>query len=225
MTMVNSVTGTTATTTTTSADTSMKKDLGLDSNDFLKLFVAQLQNQDPLSPQDSSQMLTQLAQIAQVQQAYNTNTNLTSLLTAQNNSTAMDATSLIGKTVKANGSTAAFDGTNSSTLQFNLSVPTAVTTVTITNAAGNTVRTVSLGAQSAGDATYAWDGKDSNGTTVSAGAYTFAVSGTTAAGAAATATTYTAGRVDGVSYNDSGTATLTIGAASVALPDVISVGT
>jgi flagellar basal-body rod modification protein FlgD len=220
--MVSNVGSTTATTATTSADTAMQQATGMTSKDFLKLFVAQLKNQDPLSPQDPSAMLTQLAQINQVEQSYNTNTTLTSLLAAQNTATSMNSAVLIGETVKANGNSVSFDGTNSSSLQFNLSVPTASGTVTISDASGNTVRTASLGSQSAGDNTYAWDGKDNSGNLLSAGAYTFAVTGTTAAGSAATVTTYTAGRVDGVSFVSS-TPTLTIGSVSVPMSDVISV--
>jgi flagellar basal-body rod modification protein FlgD len=200
----------------------MQQATGMTSDDFLKLFIAQLQNQDPLSPQDPSAMLTQLAQINQVEQSYNTNTALQNLLTAQNNVTTMNSASLIGKTIVANGNAVSFDGTTSASLQYNLSVPTASTTVTITDASGQTVRTVSLGAQSAGDTSFAWDGKDNNGATLPAGTYTFAVTGTTAAGASVTATTYTTGLVSGVSFAGD-TPSLTIGSASVALTDVISV--
>jgi flagellar basal-body rod modification protein FlgD len=68
----------------------MQKDMGLTSTDFLNMFVAQLQNQDPTAPQDPSQMMSQLAQMTQVEQAYDTNTNLSSLITAQNNSSSMN---------------------------------------------------------------------------------------------------------------------------------------
>ncbi|QEM69881.1 flagellar hook assembly protein FlgD [Geobacter sp. FeAm09] len=217
--MVSSVT---STTDTTSASAQMKKDLGFTSDDFLKLFIAQLQNQDPLNPQDSSAFLSQLAQMSQVEQAYNTNTNLTSLLTAQNNTTSMNSVSFIGKTVKANGSSVALDGTSAATLQYNLSGASASSTITITDASGNTVRTATVAAQSAGDNTYTWDGRDNSGAQLPAGAYTFSVSSTSSSGSALTATTYTTGTVDGVAFVN-GTPTLTIGSVSVALSDVINV--
>jgi len=220
--VINSVGTTTATTDTTAADAAMKKSTGLNKDDFLKLFIAQLQNQDPLSPQDSSQFLSQLAQLTQVEQVYNTNTNLQSLLDAQNNSTTMSSVSFIGKDIKANGNLAPFDGTNPAALQFDFSVPTSSGTVAIADASGQVVRTASLGAQAAGDTTFSWDGRDNNGTVLPAGAYSFSVTGTSASGSAVAATTYTAGRVDGVSLvND--TPSLTIGAATVSMADVINV--
>lgn len=217
--MVSSVT---STTNTSSASVQMQKDLGFTGQDFLKLFVAQLQNQDPLSPQDSSAFLGQLAQMSQVEQAYNTNTNLTSLLTAQNNATSMNSVSFIGKTVKANGNGVAFDGTSAATLQYNLAGASTSSTVTITDASGNVVRTATVAAQSAGDNTFTWDGTNNSGTKVPAGAYTFAVSSTSASGSAVTATPYTTGTVNGVAFVN-GVPTLTVGSVSVALSDVLSV--
>jgi flagellar basal-body rod modification protein FlgD len=51
-------------------------------NEFLQLLVAQLQNQDPLSPADGTQFLTQLAQFQQLEQSMNTGQDVSSILTA-----------------------------------------------------------------------------------------------------------------------------------------------
>jgi flagellar basal-body rod modification protein FlgD len=118
--MVNSVT---ATTDTTAAAAAMKKSMGMNKDDFMKLFIAQLQYQDPLKPQDPSAMLDQLSQLSLVEQSYNNNTALNNLLTAQNNNTTMNSVSFIGKDVKANGNSASFNGSVPVSLQFNLPVP------------------------------------------------------------------------------------------------------
>lgn len=217
--MVNSVT---ATTDTSAAAAAMKKSLGMNKDDFMKLFLAELQYQDPLKPQDPSAMLDQLSQLSLVEQSYNSNTALKNLLEAQNNSMSITAVSFIGKDVKANGSSAEFDGTNPAALQFNLPVPTSGATLTIANASGQIVRTAALGALTAGDAGFAWDGKDSGGTLLPAGSYSFAVNATSASGAAVVATTYTTGRIDGVNFVN-GTPALMIGQTSVPLTDVISI--
>lgn len=216
--MVNSVT---STTDTSAAAAAMKKSIGMNKDDFLKLFIEQLKYQDPLKPTDASAMLQQLSQLTQVEQAYNTNTNLANLLAAQNNSNTMTSVSFIGKTVKANGNYTSFDGASPASLQFNLTVPTTAAAVTIKDSAGQVVRTMTVGAQAAGDGSFTWDGRDNSGAVLPAGAYNFSVTGTTAAGASIAATTYIAGRIDGVAFVN-GSPTLTVGAASVSLADVIS---
>jgi flagellar basal-body rod modification protein FlgD len=216
------ISNTTSATDTTSAAAAMKKSLGMNKDDFLKLFISQLQHQDPLAPQDPAAMLNQLSQLTLVEQSYNNTTALNNLLTAQNNSLSMSSVSFIGKSVKAIGNSATFDGSSSVPLQYNLSVPTSAATITITNASGQTVRTATLGAQSAGDTSFTWDGRDNSGSTLPAGAYTFAVKATSASGSSVTATTYTTGRIDGVNLTGSNPY-LTIGSTSVSLADVISV--
>lgn len=216
------ITDVTSTTDTTAAQAAMKKSLGLDKDDFMKLFIAQLQYQDPLKPQDPTAMLDQLSQLSLVEQSYNSTTALNKLLTAQNNSLSMTSVGFIGKDVKAKGNAASFDGSNPASLQFNLSVPTTAATVSVYDAEGNTVRTAAIGAQGAGDKTFAWDGRDNNGALLPAGAYSFKVNATAANGTAMEATTYTTGRVDGLNMVG-GTPVLMIGAISVALTDVINV--
>ncbi|HXE95079.1 MAG TPA: flagellar hook assembly protein FlgD [Dongiaceae bacterium] len=212
-----------ATTDTTAASAAMKKSLGMNKDDFMKLFIAQLQYQDPLKPQDPSAMLDQLSQLSLVEQSYNSNTALNNLLTAQNNSISLTAVSFIGKDVKANGNNATFDGTAPTALEFNLSLPATSTQISIVDGSGRTVRTAALGSSKAGDNSFSWDGRDNSGALLPAGAYTFTVSAKSADGSSLPATTYTTGRIDGVDLSGS-TPRLTIGASSVALSDVISMG-
>jgi flagellar basal-body rod modification protein FlgD len=68
----------------------------LDKNTFLKLMMTQLQNQDPLSPQDPSQYLGQLAQLTTVEQETNIATSAQQTAELQNTNTAL---ALIGHTV------------------------------------------------------------------------------------------------------------------------------
>ena len=216
------ITSVTSTTDNSTAADKMKKSFGMDSEAFLKLFIAQMQYQDPLKPQDSSAMLQQLSQLTMVEQSYNSTAALKNLLAAQNNSLAVNSASFIGGNVKANGSAVNFDGSTSAELQFNHSVPTTSGTVTITNSAGKVVRTATVGALSSGDSSMVWDGRDNSGALLPAGAYNFTVKGISASGTAVSAATYTTGRVDGVSFANN-TPTLSIGAVTVPITDVISV--
>jgi len=219
--MSTTITGTTATTSTYAAD-AMKQSIGMNKDDFLKLFMAQLQHQDPLSPQDPTEFLGQLAQLTQVEQSYNTAATLEKLLAAQDSSMAMSSVALIGKQVTALGIQAAFDGSNPTTLSYQMPASTTSTTLRITNASGQTVRQIDLGTVAAGNGSYQWDGKDGQGNLLPAGAYNFGISGLNALGNRQIATTYTTGVADGVRF-DNGMAYVTIGAVSVPFSDVTTV--
>lgn len=216
------ITDVTTATDSTATAAAMKKSLGLNKDDFLKLFMAQLQYQDPMKPQDATAMLESLSQLSLIEQSYNSGTAINNLLTAQTNSNAMTAVSFIGKDLQAFGHSTTFNGTDPSSLSFNYTVPTTDSTVTIRNAAGQVVRTVTTGALSAGDSTFTWDGRDNGGVLLPAGEYKFSVAGASASGPAITATTFTTGRITGVNLSG-GTPVLTVGAASVKLTDVINV--
>jgi len=196
--MVSSV-GTT-TTDSTAAAAAMKKSTGLNKDDFLQLFITQLKNQDPLNPQDSSQFVSQLAQLTQVEQAYNTNTNLLNLVTAVKGTSLLNASSMIGRTVTAVGNSVNFGGTAT---QLNYSMPAATdsTTVSITDSTGKTVRTINMGASANGLNSMVWDGKSNTGALLSAGIYNFAVTGKAFDGSAIAGKTFTTGKVDGIGYS------------------------
>ena len=80
----------------------------VDYNTFLQLLVAEMKNQDPTNPMDTSQYMSQFAQLSTVEQAMQTNSKLDALLSSQSLS---QANGLIGKTVSFTDSTgASFSG-------------------------------------------------------------------------------------------------------------------
>lgn len=97
--MVAAVSGTSATSTSSStaaAETKAAKDASLDYNSFLTLLLAQLKNQDPTKPMDSTEYMSQLASFSNVEQSIKMNTKLDEMLTNQSLS---QAENLIGKTI------------------------------------------------------------------------------------------------------------------------------
>lgn len=92
---VSSVTSATGAASSSSSSTSTSTLGSLNSDTFLKLMLAELKNQDPTSPMDTAQYMSQLASFTQVEQATKTNTKLDTMLSA----------SMIGRTVtSADGS-------------------------------------------------------------------------------------------------------------------------
>ena len=103
---VPSATDTTSTNSTgsTSSTGATSSRNGVDYNTFLQLLIAEMKNQDPTNPTDTSQYMSQFAQLSTVEQAMQTNTKLDSLLSSQSLS---QADGLIGKNVSFTDSTGA----------------------------------------------------------------------------------------------------------------------
>ncbi len=102
---VPSATDTTSTNSTNSTSSTTKTSSNtVDYNTFLQLLIAEMKNQDPTNPMDTSQYMSQFAQLSSVEQAMQTNTKLDSLLSSQSLS---QADGLIGKTVSFTDSTGA----------------------------------------------------------------------------------------------------------------------
>ena len=70
----------------------------MDYNSFLKLFMAQMKNQDPTKPNDPTATLSQLASFSNVEQSIKLNDKLETLISASN---ATLASALLGKTVSS----------------------------------------------------------------------------------------------------------------------------
>lgn len=114
---------TAASSSTTSSSSSTGTDNTLNYNDFLQLLVAQLQNQDPTNPSDSTEFVSQLASFSAVEQQVNTNSKLDALLTQTELS---QAASMIGLT--ATSSDSSVSGVISS-----IQVTSSGSTATLTN--------------------------------------------------------------------------------------------
>src|SRR3982750_1925053 len=93
---VSSATDSTSKSSNSPSSTSSTSSTGVDYNTFLQLLVAEMKNQDPTNPMDTSQYMSQFAQLSSVEQAMQTNNKLDSLLSSQSLS---QADGLIGKTV------------------------------------------------------------------------------------------------------------------------------
>ena len=86
-------------TNTLAANSSTSK-LNLDKDAFLKIFLAQLQYQDPLNPANGTEFIAELAQFGMLEQLANLTDALNQLLQFEQKA---QAASLIGKTVKIAG--------------------------------------------------------------------------------------------------------------------------
>ncbi len=196
----------------------------LGTNDFLKLLMAQLQNQDPLAPTDGTQFVTQLAQFTQVQQTVAQSTSLSTISTQLQGMSNSNASDLVGKTVTVQGSGMNWDGTFATTANVTLAGSAQQVNVTIKDAQGNVVRTMKLGAVAAGTLPITWNGADDSGTPAPAGSYSVGVTATDASGQSVNVSQSVAGVVTKISY-DQGYPALTLSSGAVApVSQLVSVG-
>jgi flagellar basal-body rod modification protein FlgD len=142
-------------------------------DEFLKLFMAQLQHQDPLSPKDGSDMVAQLAQFSSVEQAQQTNAQLSALTATESSTANASLSSLVGRQCSATVGDVNVEDP-SKIPPINVSSPSAISNVSIVikDANGKEIRRIAI---PAAGGNVQWDGRDANGAMVQPGAYNVSV--------------------------------------------------
>ena len=208
MSYVSSLLGTSSSTSSTTSSTSSTNSLGQDA--FLQLLVTQLQYQDPLDPMDDKEFVAELAQFSSLEQLTEINTGIDNLASIGETQQLMGAVNFIGKTIEATGTAVGLSDGTATPVTFTLSDDAETCLVNIMDSSGTTVRTVDLGATSAGEIEFTWDGKDYDGNVMEDGQYQVAMTATDADGNILKATTTMTGTVTGIKQ-ESGTYYLDIG--------------
>lgn len=195
----------------------------LGKDEFMKLLIAQMQNQDPMNPMQGDQMAAQLAQFSTLEQMQQMNATLTSqsgaaasLLGAVQSNAAIGA---IGHNIVAVGDDIQLGGNNgASTVQVNVANAGTSATLKILDGTGKVVGSRDLGAIGAGKQTI--DVGDA-GKGLS-GKYTYEVDVKDANGNAVTVTPYMTGKVTGVASTSNGLV-LNVGDLEIPYANVIQV--
>ncbi|MEM6786052.1 MAG: FlgD immunoglobulin-like domain containing protein [Myxococcota bacterium] len=190
---------------------------------FLQLLVTQLQNQDPLQPQDGAQFVEQLAQFTHVEQSVRQSEALDVISLQLTGLSANEAVGLIGKDVVVRGNAISFDGLNATGFAATLEGPATETRVTIRDPSGRAVRTMELGPQSAGNLEIPWDGRDDAGRSVPAGSYAVEISAVDDTGTPVPVSQDVRGRVVGVDYDKGFPEIILDSGARAPISDLISV--
>ena len=213
---INSTTGNSQSMITSNDNNELGKD------EFLMLLVAQLQNQDPLNPTDSTEYVAQLAQFSSLEQLMSVNGNLEAIQGYQTSLNRSLATSLFGKTIVATGNAVELQDGQTSTITFTLPEAADEGTVNIYDAAGNFVVSLQPEDWNEGEHSIEWDGKTGENETLPPGVYLFDVQAVDADGNSIEAETFIEGVVTGAKY-EKGNVYLTINEKIVPLSSVIEV--
>ena len=194
----------------------------LGKDEFLKILVAQLANQDPTKPEDSSQFVAELAQFSSLEAQQNTVSSLNALMLGQATANQTAATTFIGKKIEFQGGGVQFDGVAQVSASATLQSPADKVAVSITNGNGQVVKTLQLGAHGPGEFAITWDGRDDKGAVLPPGSYNLQPAAFDAAGKAVSVGLSTSGTVSGVAFQG-GVPYLRVGSSLVKMSDVTSI--
>ncbi|RYZ67234.1 MAG: flagellar hook assembly protein FlgD, partial [Proteobacteria bacterium] len=173
-----------------------KNELGKD--DFLKLFVTQLQNQDPMNPDDGTEMAAKLAQFNGLEQMMNVNKGIEKLITAQTTDRNMGMMSYIGKEVTVDGGRVRLEDGKPTPSEFSSEFPIASATLEIRDASGMMVNQLDLGAMDQGTHPIKWDGKTSEGRQMTEGVFTYNIAARNSDGEAVPVNLSSKAKINGV---------------------------
>ncbi|HEU5407286.1 MAG TPA: flagellar hook assembly protein FlgD [Nitrospira sp.] len=147
----------------------------LGQDDFLKLLITQLKNQDPLKPTDNTEFVSQLAQFSQLEQTAKQADLLQKSLDAQTASLQYTLLPMVGRHVSIDRPLTQLENGQAS-LTYALEKNAARVQITILDQSRQVVRTLDYTNLQAGLNQAQWDGKDSKGTVMPPGVYEYAIS-------------------------------------------------
>lgn len=206
-----------------SAQNTQASTVGLaeDFSDFLNLLTVQLQNQDPLSPMDTTEFTNQLVAFTGVEQQINTNQRLDDLVALGLGDSFSSTLGYVGRNISYISSEAFYDGNTPVDISYAITGDSVETTINIFDESGDVVFSEQVSDDDVQE-TFTWDGTNDNGSPVDAGTYSIRVDAIGASGEPLETTTVVTGRVTGVETQN-GVNFLLVGERAVSIGNVINV--
>ena len=143
----------------------------LEQEQFLELMLTQLKNQDPLKPMESGDFLGQIAQFGTVTGISELQQSFSSLAASLQYSQALQASTMVGRSVLIASDSVRFDGQNQQQLAVELPAVASDVQINIHDGTGQLVRQIPLGPNNDGLIDLTWDGLDASGGVVAPGQY------------------------------------------------------
>jgi flagellar basal-body rod modification protein FlgD len=176
----------------------------LDKDAFLKLFVTQIQHQDPLSPDDSSEMASQLAQFDGLEQMMNVNKTLEKMTVDNQTARAVGLIGFVGKDVQVDGGKLRLAGGKLSNATYKAEKDAPNASLEVRDSSGTVVATQDLGLLKAGEHKVEWDGKSKDGKKIGDGVYTFSIQATDMQGQVVPVDISSMVKITGIDLQDKG---------------------
>lgn len=146
-----------------------QNELGQDA--FMQLMITQMNNQDPLNPAENSEFVAQLAQFSSVEGITNLNTKVGEMASSFQSSQALQASALVGRSVRVTSDLSQLTDTKSVEGTANLPVNTSQVTARYFDNANQLVHEEIMGPKQAGTFDFAWNGTLDDGNKAPNGDY------------------------------------------------------
>jgi flagellar basal-body rod modification protein FlgD len=193
-------------------------DLG--QNEFMKLMIAQMENQNPLDPQDNGAFISQLAEFSSLEEMQKISGSVNDFSTQFQSSQALQASAMVGRTVLVPATSSPLSNAGSISGIVDLEKSASSLNISIFNDSGELVNQFDLGQQPSGTVPFVWDGTNSEGEQMPFDNYTIKAQASRSEGAEQAATLLSA-NVNSVSIAQGGGITLNLsGMGSIALEQV-----
>jgi len=189
--------------------------------DFLTLLVAQLQNQDPLNPDDPTEFTAQLAQFSSLEQLFSLNDSMNNLVESNSNSDRLSTLSTIGKEVTYFGDTFKYKG---DPVEIGYQVDGTATEITLSlQQNGATIATLKGTDRTDGNHFITWDGFTDSGKIAPVGDYNIVISAKAADGESVAVAPLIKSQVTGVDLAGKAGGLLVTQAGSVKFSEILGV--
>jgi flagellar basal-body rod modification protein FlgD len=183
----------------------LEKSNTMSKDDFLKLLITQLKNQDPLEPVKNEDMAAQLAQFSSLEELQNirqaTEDSSTAMQNFSSSVNSILSTSLIGKKAKSAASIVSLTEGQTTQIPIDLFANAQNVYIRILDSQGNIVRTIQKNNLTKGSNFIDWDGLGDYGTRNPSGVYSYTVVAGDASGNPVAVNPYIEGVIDGVVYD------------------------
>tara|TARA_R110002072_G_scaffold278758_1_gene440612 strand:+ start:8167 stop:8841 length:675 start_codon:yes stop_codon:yes gene_type:complete len=197
------------------------KELGRD--EFLKLLIAQLENQDPTSPQDNGEFVAQLAQFSSLEESQKMTQSFQQFASAFQSTQHLQATSLVGRPVHVQSDVTLLGDSGSISVLADFDGAVQDASLKVYDKVGNVVEQFNLGPQTGGRQEFFWTGFNANDERFPTGEYTFELSASRG-GVTEAVPLYLSSNVNSVTIEKSGNLTLNLaGVGPVSMSDVIQI--
>ena len=149
-----------------------------DKDMFMRLLLAQIENQDPLKPTEQTDFVAQLAQFSTLEGIQNLGSSVEDIGAMYRSSQALQATALVGREVLVPGSTGYLQAGQGISGFLSEGQAAGDVIMTVKDDVGQTVAQRELGNIGSAETPFTWDGLDNEGNEVPAGLYSISIEGT-----------------------------------------------